>query len=116
MFPPQTIDVAGQAFTPDGFHTTWHQPIEPTARWGIECLKLAVLPQIFRRRSHFNRCISCLVHPTFCSLSAEEFAAPSSRSVSMGSRPRARAPTLRFFPVDGACLFCPGVSCGGVEA
>src|SRR2546430_16444841 len=108
MSPSQTIEVAGQAFTPDRFHATWHQPIEPAARWDIECLEPVVPFRISHCRSRdfdFNHGSSSLVYPAFFSSSPKGCNPPPSRPVGGGVRPPPPFSCLRFLVVDGGCLF-----------
>ena len=59
MLPSQTIDVAGQTFTPDRSPATWLKPIKPAPRRDIECLESGLPFQVSHRWFHdpnFNPC------------------------------------------------------------
>src|SRR5260370_26866430 len=105
MSPSQTINVTGQAFTPDRFHATWRKPIEPAPRWNIECLEPGLLLHVSHRWFHdsnFNPCMPCLIHPATRSSSAGSPETAASGFDPMVSRPGARFPGLWLLGVGGA--------------
>lgn len=105
MLPSQTIDVAGQAFTPDRSSAPWLQPIEPAPRGNIECLESGLPLRVSHRwfpDPNFDPCMLCLVHPATRSSSVCSRSSSPSTFAPVKSRPGARFPGLRYFgAVDG---------------